>query len=110
MQLASKMRYIASQFDAFLSNDLWRINAAHANKMALKLYNAVKDIDGVEITQKVESNAVFAKIPHELIPVLQEKVFWNHLFHCERNVVAVLQRLRQQVQRVVPFRLRRRQQ
>jgi threonine aldolase len=76
MQLASKMRYIAAQFDAYLSNDLWKINAAHANKMARQLYNAVKDIKGIEITQRVESNAVFAKIPGELIPILQEQFFF----------------------------------
>ncbi len=75
MQLASKMRYIAAQFEAFLENDLWKNNALHANQMAQKLYHAVKDIPGVEVTQKVESNAVFASIPPEIIPKLQEAIF-----------------------------------
>lgn len=76
MQLASKMRYIATQFDAFLENDLWKENAAHANQMTQKLHDAVKDIPSVEITRAVEANAVFAKIPASMIPKLQEKFFF----------------------------------
>ncbi len=76
MQLASKMRYIAAQFSAFLENDLWKENALHANLMAQKLYTAVKDIPGVEVTQAVESNAVFAKIPPHIIPALQKEFFF----------------------------------
>jgi len=76
MQLASKMRYIAAQFSAFLENDLWKANASHANLMAQKLHAAVKDIPGVEITRPVESNAVFARIPSRIIPALQKKFFF----------------------------------
>ncbi len=76
MQLASKMRYISAQFDAFLENDLWKHNARHANAMAQNLYTAVKDIPGVKITRPVEANAVFAIIPKEVIPKLQEAFFF----------------------------------
>ena len=76
MQLASKMRYIAAQFDAFLSDDLWKINASHANKMAKLLYREVKEIRDIEVTQPVESNAVFARIPGKIISGLQEKYFF----------------------------------
>jgi threonine aldolase len=76
MQLASKMRYIAAQFSAFLENDLWKENASHANRMARKLYAAVKDISGVEVTRQVESNAVFAKIPSHIVPALQDEFFF----------------------------------
>ena len=76
MQLSSKMRYIAAQFSAFLENDLWKHNARHANLMAQKLYQAVKDIPEVRITQKVESNAVFAIIPESTIEKLQEAYFF----------------------------------
>ena len=57
-------------------NDLWKKNALHANQMARKLYAAVKDIPGVEISRKVESNAVFARIPSHIIPALQEEFFF----------------------------------
>ena len=76
MQLASKMRYIAAQFSAFLENDLWKENASHANRMARKLYTAVKDISGVEVTRQVESNAVFARIPSHIVPALQDEFFF----------------------------------
>lgn len=76
MQLASKMRYIAAQFDAFLTDDLWKKNALHANLMAKKLHEAVKDIPGVKITRPVEANAVFAIIPAEIIPKLQQEFFF----------------------------------
>lgn len=76
MQLASKMRYIAAQFSAFLKNDLWIKNATHANLMAQKLYAAVKDIPGVKVTRSVESNAVFAIVPPHIIPTLQESFFF----------------------------------
>lgn len=80
MQLASKMRFISAQFIAYLENDLWKKNATHANKMAQLLYNKVKVIEGVTVTQKVEANGVFACIPKEIIQPLREKVFfypWN---------------------------------
>jgi len=76
MQLASKMRYIAAQFSAFLENDLWKENARHANLMAKKLHAAIKDLPEVEVTQAVESNAVFARIPQHVIPALQEEFFF----------------------------------
>ena len=86
MQLASKMRYIAAQFSAFLSDDLWKVNALHANLMAQKLLAAVKDIPGVQVTRKVESNAVFAIIPPEVIPELQEQFFF-YVWDEERSEV-----------------------
>ncbi len=76
MQLASKMRYISAQFGAYLQNDLWIRNARNANMMAQKLYLAVKDIKGVQVTQAVQANAVFAIIPQEVIPRLQEEYFF----------------------------------
>jgi threonine aldolase len=63
LQLASKMRFLAAQFDALLRDDLWLRNATHANAMAVQLAHAVKEITGVRITQQVESNAVFAILP-----------------------------------------------
>ena len=44
MQLASKMRYIAAQFEALLTDDLWLKYAAHANAMALRLHERVASI------------------------------------------------------------------
>ncbi len=63
MQLASKMRFVAAQFVALLSDDLWRTNAAHANAMARRLADAAAAIPGVTLAHPVEANAVFATIP-----------------------------------------------
>jgi len=81
MQLASKMRYIAAQFNALLSNELWINNAQHANNMAKLLEEKVSKIPEIQITQPVQTNAVFATLPEKIIKPLQEKFFfyvWNH--------------------------------
>ncbi len=80
MQLVSKMRYISAQFIAFLSNDLWLKNATHANQMARLLEEKLKTIPAIKITQKVETNSVFAIMPEKVIPIAQEKYpfyMWN---------------------------------
>jgi threonine aldolase len=80
MHLPSKMRFISAQFEALLSNELWRDNAEHANEMAKLLAKELAQIPRVKITQKVEANGVFALVPKKSIPVLQKKYFfyvWN---------------------------------
>lgn len=80
MQLHSKMRFISAQFEAMLSNDLWKRNASHANTMAKKLEKGLRTIPQITITQKVDGNGVFALFPREIIPDLQKEIFfyvWN---------------------------------
>ncbi len=80
MQLNSKMRYISAQFEAYLSNGLWKDNARHANAMAALLKGGIDEIPSIRITQKVETNGVFAIIPGECIQDLQKEFFfyvWN---------------------------------
>ncbi len=80
MQLYSKMRFIAAQYNAFLSDDLWLRNAKHANEMALILAEEIIKIPHIDITQKIQANVVFAIIPPDTIPLLQKKFFfyvWN---------------------------------
>jgi threonine aldolase len=72
MQLASKMRFMSAQFIALLEGDLWLRSAAHANAMAARLRAAVDGIDGVEPTQKTESNGVFAILPEGVADRLRE--------------------------------------
>jgi threonine aldolase len=62
-QLASKMRFISAQFEALLTGDLWRRNAAHANSMARRLADGITAVDGVELAYPVEANGVFANLP-----------------------------------------------
>lgn len=75
-QLHSKMRFIAAQYEAYFKDELWRKNAAHANRMANLLANELELIEGVQITQKVQANSVFAIIPPYIIEPLQNKYFF----------------------------------
>lgn len=80
MQLASKMRFLSAQFIALLGGDLWHRNAAHANRMAQLLADRVRHVPGVSVTQPVQANGVFARVPPTHIPALQERGFfyvWN---------------------------------
>ena len=79
-QLPSKMRFVAAQFTALLGEDLWRETAAHANRLAQTLAAGLRTIPRVRITQPVESNAVFALLPRESVPRVQQRFFfyvWN---------------------------------
>lgn len=73
MQLASKMRFIAAQFIALLSNDLWLKNATHANNMAKLLADEITKIPQIKISRTVEANAVFAFVDPKIIQLLQER-------------------------------------
>jgi threonine aldolase len=72
-QLASKMRFIAAQFDALLTDELWRRCAENANAMAAHLARSVGNLSGVTITRAVETNVVFATLPREATAALQEQ-------------------------------------
>ncbi|MCG5215644.1 aminotransferase class V-fold PLP-dependent enzyme [Streptosporangium soli] len=86
LQLASKMRFVSAQLSALLTDDLWLANAAHANGMARRLCAGVADLPGVSIEYPVESNAVFAALPPQAIPTLQEK-FSFHVWDESSGVV-----------------------
>ena len=76
-QLPSKLRFVAAQFEALLTDDLWIGNAAHANAMARRLADAVREIPGVRLTREPAVNSVFATLPHDAIPRLQaQSFFW----------------------------------
>lgn len=80
MQLGSKARFISGQFEVLLTNDLWKKSSSHALKMAQLLAQQLSQYPEVQITQKVQANAVFAMMPKEWISVLREKYFfyvWN---------------------------------
>jgi threonine aldolase len=83
MQLASKMRFLAAQFDAMLSDDLWRRSAGHANAMAARLASAVADAPGLTITRPVQTNAVFATLPPDVIGRLR----WDFPFYVWNEVI-----------------------
>ena len=66
--------------EALLTNDLWRRNAEHANRMAQLLEQALRKIPGIKIVYPVQANGVFAQIPREAVEKIQERYFfyvWN---------------------------------
>jgi threonine aldolase len=76
MQLASKMRFLAVQMEALLTNDLWQRNAEHANRMAKMLEAEIRKIAQVKIVYPVEANGVFVQIPRPAIKRIQERYFF----------------------------------
>src|SRR3984885_14812336 len=76
MQLASKMRFIAAQFEALLSDGLWRRSAEHANRMARLLEKEIGGIPGVKVMWPVEANGVFAQIPRQAIEKIKARYFF----------------------------------
>ena len=89
MQLMSKMRFISAQFEALLSNNLWKKNAEKANSMARLLYKEIKNIPNIEVTQNVESNAVFARIPRKYVEKIHKKYFF-HVFDEHKSEVRLM--------------------
>jgi len=71
MQLASKMRFVAAQFVALLTDDLWLRSASHANAMAQRLGVAASAVPGVELAYPVQANGVFAILPPAATEALQ---------------------------------------
>jgi len=88
-QLYSKMRYHSAQFVPYLRNNLWLENASHANKMAHLLYDKIKDFPKIQITQKVESNAVFFIMPEDVINEMH-KTFPFYVWNQNRHEVRLV--------------------
>lgn len=73
LQLASKMRFLAAQFAGLMAGETWLHNAAHANRMALRLAAGLGDLPGVDVRHAVQSNAVFAAVPPAIATLLQQE-------------------------------------
>lgn len=89
MQLASKMRFIAVQFDEMLSNGLWRELARHANAMASRLAEGLTAINEFDIVRPVQSNAVFVRVPQLRLEPLQ-RVADFHVWDPDRSIVRLM--------------------
>src|SRR5579872_4342548 len=86
MQLASKMRFTAAQFEALLTDDLWRRSAVHANRMARSLEKEISQITEIRIVWKVEANGVFAQVPRHAIEKIKEHYFF-YMWMEEESIV-----------------------
>ncbi|MEI6567884.1 MAG: beta-eliminating lyase-related protein, partial [Verrucomicrobiota bacterium] len=69
-QLASKMRFLSAPWVGMLQNGAWLRHAAHSNAMAKRMELAIKDLPGIGVPYPVESNAVFARIPDDVVQAM----------------------------------------
>ena len=69
-QLLSKMRFISSQLNAYVSDDVWIRNAKHANSMAKILSEGLNHFSNIELAYPTESNEVFVYLPRDVIDYL----------------------------------------
>jgi threonine aldolase len=76
MQLASKMRFISAQYIGFFRNDLWKFCAANSNAMARLLGEELKQIPGITVTQKVQSNGIFVIMPSDVAEKIRSHYFF----------------------------------
>lgn len=74
-QMASKMRFLAAQFNALFGSGLWMRNAAQANHLAYLLKGQMDRI-GVPVTRPVQTNAVFVTLERQVADRLLEDTFF----------------------------------
>jgi threonine aldolase len=79
-QLASKMRFISAPWLGLLETGAWVKNAQHANQCAAYLENKLLNIEGINIMLPREANAVFVKLPEQIIKKLRDKNWQFYTF------------------------------
>jgi threonine aldolase len=72
-QLASKMRFLSAPWVGLLQDGAWLRHAKHANAMARRLDAAIRDVPVVKVAFPVETNAVFATIPDDIVRGLHQR-------------------------------------
>lgn len=88
--LHSKMRLLSSQMIAYLTDDLWRINATHANTMMAHLQNGLKTVPGVKINTPAQANMLFCTLPLPMIDHLLAEGFAFYGGRWEEGVVRLV--------------------
>jgi threonine aldolase len=73
--LFSKHRYLSAQLLAYLEDELWLGNARHANAMASRLEQGLRNLPGVRLIDPVEANELFVDLPEPLVAALAAKGF-----------------------------------
>ena len=74
-QVASKMRFLSAQLEAYFENDLWLRNARAANAGVRRLADGLSRIAGVAVVQPVEANLVFARLGASMRSSLRDQGF-----------------------------------
>ncbi len=75
-QLSSKMRFMAAQFEAYLSTGVWRRNAEHSNRMAQLLCQSLREVPEAKVVYPVQANSVFVQLPNNVWNALLDDYFF----------------------------------
>ena len=105
-QLYSKMRFISAQFIPYFNEGIWLENAKKSNASAQKLAAELRKA-GVELTQEVQSNAVFFILSEEKTNKLRERYFfydWNEARN-ERRLVCSWDTTEKDIRKFVKYLL-----
>jgi threonine aldolase len=73
--LFSKMRFLAAQFEAYLTDDLWLRHARHANAQARRLTEGLAKLPGARLLHPAEANEIFIALPEPVIAGLEQAGF-----------------------------------
>jgi len=65
-QLASKMRFVSAQLEAYVRDGLWLRLADRANRAAATLADGLRGVPGIELAHPVEANEIFVRMPNAL--------------------------------------------
>jgi threonine aldolase len=79
-QLNSKMRLATAPWLGLLAKGVWLSNAQHANAMAKRLADGLRQVPEVSLMYPVEANAVFADIDPRVQAALREKGWQFYTF------------------------------
>ncbi len=75
LQLASKMRFIATQFEEYVRDGLWKECATAANNQARRLADGLA-ARGLGLEYPAQTNGIFIKLPQAVIEELRAKRFF----------------------------------
>jgi threonine aldolase len=75
LQLASKMRFIAAQFEEYMSGNLWQDCARMANNAARRLVDGLH-ARNLRLEYPAQTNGIFVKLPSPVVEELRAKRFF----------------------------------
>ena len=64
-----------AQLEAYLADDVWLVNAGHANDLAQRLGDGLAALPGCRLLHPVQANEVFAELPAALADALAQEGF-----------------------------------
>ena len=76
--LFSKMRFVSAQLAAYLTDDLWLKNAAHANVQSARISDGLDTVAGISLMHPVQANEVFVAVPGAMADELEAQGFQFH--------------------------------